>query len=584
MNTSIWLSLHLCVHNYHSLKENERNEQLAVYHFTWDIHTYLCILDSLNICLTLTLSHTPLIGPNHVRPNHVICDGTTDPRTSSSSSYTVERSTVIRYLGVFIHHRFDWTHHMTIMANWARSTIRALSILGNSVQGLDYANWRRIFHSLVLPVLTYGFPLYSTQPHIKGLLDILQVAQNDAVHKMSSAFKSTPIIPLHYLMAIPPIPLTITKLTSVFRLRIQCLPPSTLLHTLTTFNPAADWHLSLNPPTCLTRLLPDSFPPFFYPSPTYESFWSHPQVHDNTVIKLSHESKEATKLLIKQPSYDTFHLFVHVLTIPSPFAASFLLFKGQTLVHHGATRDSDRLHIILMALCNGLMYTSLSNHIRIFLPDLSLRPYLFRLHKHPLLNLSHAFNSALLKFLSADPLHHIDIFRYSIKWSGLLGMATINTLSEEQQSIIFPLPPSPLLNPKACLLCMMQDQYDLLCHDSRIWQSIIRPDGKPPPFIQGAILRKDRCTFSSAVQLAFNHAFTITYSDIFRVNAGDNPFCPKHGMPPPPLPASPRSEQAGFDHLMAQLHDPQAFRPPSLSPSPPLSRASLPHPQRLSLS
>ena len=55
------------------------------------------------------------------------------PRTSSSSSYTVERSTIIRYLGVFIHHRFDWTHHVTIMANRACSTVRALSILGNSV-------------------------------------------------------------------------------------------------------------------------------------------------------------------------------------------------------------------------------------------------------------------------------------------------------------------------------------------------------------------------------------------------------------------------------------------------------------------
>jgi len=86
------------------------------------------------------------------------------PWTSGSSSYTVKQSTIIRYLGIFIHHCFDWTHHMTIMANQAHSTVRALSILGNSVQGLDYANWCRVFHSLVLPVLTYGFPLYSTQP------------------------------------------------------------------------------------------------------------------------------------------------------------------------------------------------------------------------------------------------------------------------------------------------------------------------------------------------------------------------------------------------------------------------------------
>jgi len=168
------------------------------------------------------------------------------PHTSASSSYTVERSTIIRYLGIFIHHWFGWTHHVTIMANRARSTIRALSILGNSVRGLDYANWRKIFHSLILPVLTYGFPLYSTLARNKGLMDILQVAQNDAVRKMSGAFKTTPIVPLHYLMAIPPLPLPYlnsltffvfvfnTYLLSPLSVRLPLLiPPQTGISPLT---------------------------------------------------------------------------------------------------------------------------------------------------------------------------------------------------------------------------------------------------------------------------------------------------------------------------------------------------------------
>ena len=395
---------------------------------------------------------------------------------------------------------------------------------------------------------------------------------------MSGAFKTTPVVPLHYLLAIPPLPLTIIKLTDVFQLCIQRLPPSHLIHTITTFNPTADWHLSLQPPTCLTRLLPDSFPPFIYPSPTYKSTWTHPQVWDNTIFKISPATKEATKHLIKQPSYDTFHLFVRLLTIPSPpFAASFLLFKGQTLVHSGAARDSSRVRTLFLALCQGLTYASLSNHVCIFLPDLSLQPYLFRSHKHPLLDLSHAFLSLLSSFLSADPVHHIDIFRYSIKWSGLPGTAIVDTLSEEQQQIIFPDPPPSLLLPKARLLRLFQEQFDLLRRDSRIWQSIIRPDGKPPPFIQGALSRQDRRTFSSAVQLAFDHAFMCTYSRIFRPNAGDNLWCPCCSPPPPTAPLSPLSEQAGFDHLMALQHaNPRA----TFSPEP--SRASLPRPQRLS--
>ena len=132
----------------------------------------------------------------------------------------------------------------------------------------------------------------------------------------------------------------------------------------------------------------------------------------------------------------------------------------------------------------------------------------------------------------------------------------MDTLSKEQQQIVFPNPPPSLLLPKACLLCLFQKQYNLLQQDFCIWQSIIQPDSKPPPFLEGAISQKDHCTFLSAVQLAFDHAFTITYSDIFHHNAGDNPFCPEHATPLPSAHLSPHSEQACFNHLMADFLDP----------------------------
>ena len=246
--------------------------------------------------------------------------------SNSFADYGVHRSEVIRYLGIFIHDRFQWTHHVTIMANRARSTVRALSILGNSVRGLNYTNWRRLFHSLILPILTYGFPLYSTQPCIKGLLDILQVAQNDAVRKMSGAFKTTPIIPLHFLTTIPPIRHTIKKLTSQFTNRIKNLPPFHQLRTLTSFNPATDWYLSANPPTALTRILPDQFPLFTFPSYPSQTKWVHPQVRDNTVIPTNPATKEYTKNTFRTPIHIEFSVWIRLLTIPSPpFAAGFLV-------------------------------------------------------------------------------------------------------------------------------------------------------------------------------------------------------------------------------------------------------------------
>ena len=196
--------------------------------------------------------------------------------------YPVKRSDLVRYLGVFIHHHFDWSYHVTIMANHARSTVRALNLLGNSVQGLDFANWRRLFHALILPILTYGFPLYANNPRIQGLLRTLQVAQNEMVRKMSGTFKTSPILPLHYLLAIPPFPLTLKKLSRQFSNRLERLPPHSLIRTILTYNKVAAWHLSVNPVTSLSRALRPTSSPFTYPSHPSLPTWSHTRVRNNT--------------------------------------------------------------------------------------------------------------------------------------------------------------------------------------------------------------------------------------------------------------------------------------------------------------
>ena len=33
------------------------------------------------------------------------------------ADYGVKRSEIICYLGIYIHHKFKWSHHVTIMAN-----------------------------------------------------------------------------------------------------------------------------------------------------------------------------------------------------------------------------------------------------------------------------------------------------------------------------------------------------------------------------------------------------------------------------------------------------------------------------------
>lgn len=51
---------------------------------------------------------------------------------------TVTKS--LRYLGVHITPSLKWDTHMNLMVNCARLTIRGISILRNSIQGLNFMN------------------------------------------------------------------------------------------------------------------------------------------------------------------------------------------------------------------------------------------------------------------------------------------------------------------------------------------------------------------------------------------------------------------------------------------------------------
>jgi hypothetical protein len=47
----------------------------------------------------------------------------------------------LQYLGVHLTPTLSWDTHVDLMVNHARSTIRGINILGNSIRGLDFMNW-----------------------------------------------------------------------------------------------------------------------------------------------------------------------------------------------------------------------------------------------------------------------------------------------------------------------------------------------------------------------------------------------------------------------------------------------------------
>jgi len=157
------------------------------------------------------------------------------------------------------------------MAARTQSSFQGL-LLGNSVCGIDFHNWCLVFHAIMLPVLLYGLPVWSHRA-LKSVICILQVAQNVAVQKISGTFRTTPVEPLHNMLAIPPIKYTIAKYHKAFTSRLSKLPPSTLLRTLPSHDPSTIYTPPTVIPTPLTSLLPSFFLVFCVLTGLT---WSHP--------------------------------------------------------------------------------------------------------------------------------------------------------------------------------------------------------------------------------------------------------------------------------------------------------------------
>jgi len=59
----------------------------------------------------------------------------------TTKCHNITAVTSLHYLRVFITTDLKWEKHVSIMANHACSTIYRISILGNSIRGLNFLNW-----------------------------------------------------------------------------------------------------------------------------------------------------------------------------------------------------------------------------------------------------------------------------------------------------------------------------------------------------------------------------------------------------------------------------------------------------------
>ena len=160
------------------------------------------------------------------------------PYPTLNTYYVVKPVEVIRYLGFFIQRRLKWDAHVKIMCNRAMASAKAMQLLGNTIRGLDMANWRIVLNAVCLPVLAYGLQLWFNPSGSSKLINMLQVVHNKMVCMVAGAFRTAPCEALCHLTRMLPMKQYTEKLTYTSVLRLYRLPrASQLLRQL-----GPNWH------------------------------------------------------------------------------------------------------------------------------------------------------------------------------------------------------------------------------------------------------------------------------------------------------------------------------------------------------
>ena len=447
-------------------------------------------------------------------------------RDASNGEITVPRANSVRYLGIFFTFNLSWELHVRTMANRARSTVRALHILGNSIRGLDFANWRKVFHAIILPVLTYGAPIWASSKYSKKLLHLTQVAQNDALRRISGCFHTTPVEPLNHLLAILPMKLTLAKLCLSFSDRMKRLPPAHAIRSVSAHNPAACWpeFQQTTVPSSLMSVVPTEFPPYVTPSITPN--WTHPLVQSTLHLKPSVESRAYTRSLIQ--THRGLRLLVQLLPSPDGPLGAYLLFHGDEArpVFWGHYHGTSTTHATWRALLHGMQSvdTFRPTPLLILLPNHAVASHMFNLGKHRFLPQASEFTSILNSFLSnACEEHTVMIRWYSIKWANLPGRDTITAMTQSSRDS--PPPQAPISRKEEAYRIWASQPLPQRSYAASV--SITIPNGnKPGPFTTGALSHKNRRLFSAELQLTNRHCFDAGYLLQFRPTAGDELACP----------------------------------------------------------
>ena len=391
------------------------------------------------------------------------------------------------------------------MAMRARSTIRGLSILGNSIRGLDLLHWKQVYLMYVIPILTYGAEVWYTGHRQKHLVNTLQVAQNEGIRKITGVFRTTPTAVSENMIGIAPIKFVLSRSLHSFRIRMSATNPHHILHSILTGDQCTYWRIT--PPTNLSALL-HNLAPSTYAHPLH-SPWTPPNLSFAPRIP----SPESTVLYYVPSTVDNSYV-IHV--------ASRTHFTYKLLRSFIGTDHTQALGIAVASSLHE--FPTISSHF-VYTPSFEQKLMSSRPHRDSLIF------STIREIINSSPLtiFSFHLFHTHAKDS---PNPTQRRLWNRQFSTSphQPLPP-PSLSPREQMWQNVKTEYVPIIHPAAL--ACQTPDnGKPVAAIRGAVKAHSRLVTSSIIRIATGHCFDATYSQRFRPNANDTLTCPHaHSRP-----------------------------------------------------
>ncbi|KAF8760160.1 Reverse transcriptase (RNA-dependent DNA polymerase) [Rhizoctonia solani] len=144
----------------------------------------------------------------------------------NGKNYTILPQGCIRWLGFYLDRKLTFKEHISNSTNKAKAIIAGLGMLANTQRGLTIKHARILYLTCVIPILTYGSPLWFLGRRQKSLLEPLRKVQNQGLRWLLGAFKTTPIPCLEHLASIPPIHITCQKLIMNYSAKLRTIPKS----------------------------------------------------------------------------------------------------------------------------------------------------------------------------------------------------------------------------------------------------------------------------------------------------------------------------------------------------------------------